>query len=131
MATKKKTNKRRKPARIALPEILSIIEKAYDPDGELSASFEEVTDKNGKLVTPDELGDTLADFLIRKMGDVFNKRAGRRANLDTAADAVNSAIRQLMDVEAALLRANYGDDNKYKIPEVTPAILAYSRRATV
>ena len=110
MAPKKKTTKRKTKARITLLQILTIIENAYDPDSFLERRFNEIADKNGRISSPSLMGDTLAEFLIREMGDVFSKRAGRRANLDIAAEAVGSAVKQLMDVEAALVRANYGPD---------------------
>jgi hypothetical protein len=109
MATKKTIIARRAVKCITLPELLNIVEKAYDPEGFLVPSFVEVIDENGKLVKPGEMGDTQADFLIRELGQVFKPHAGASTNLDIAAETVNSAIRQLMAVEAALLRANYGE----------------------
>jgi hypothetical protein len=103
MATKRSTNKKR----ISLPELLSIVEKGYDPDGDLALTFTEITGKDGRIPQPSMTGDTLAEFLIRELGDVCNPRAGAVTNVQIAQDAVHSAIEQLMDVEAALSRANY------------------------
>jgi hypothetical protein len=105
MATKKSTKKKRVVKRIALPELLDIVEKAYD--GELDFTFQEITGKDGRIPQPSLIGDTLAEFLIRELGDVYNRRAGAATNVQIAQDAVHSAIEQLIDVETALIQANY------------------------
>lgn len=114
MAQKKATKTKRAANRITLPEILGIIEKAYDPDGLLASTFAEVTDDKGHLTHPDDLQDTLAVFLIREMREVFNKRAGAKTNLEQAAETIRSAIEQLVRVEGALLQALYSDDWRAK-----------------
>jgi hypothetical protein len=102
MTTKKRT-KRRAAKRITLPELLSIVGKSYDPKGDLGFRFDEITNNNGRVPEPSLTCDTLAEFLIREIGDVFNPRAGDTMNLSIAAYAVNTAIRQLVNVEATLV----------------------------
>lgn len=109
MATKKSiTGKKRVVKRISLPELLSIIEKGYGND--MMPEWSSVLDKRGKLVKPGDLGDTLAIFLIREIGEFYNPRAGATTNLDSAAEAVRTAIEELVRVEAALLRARWGEE---------------------
>jgi hypothetical protein len=114
MATKKSTKKKRVALRISLPELLSIVEKAYDPDGYLDVTFDEITGKDGRIPQPSLTSDTLAEFLIRELGDVYRPRAGAATNVETARDAVHSAIEQLMDVETALLQANYKEGGYFE-----------------
>lgn len=83
MAIKKSKIKHRTAKRIKLTEMLKVVEAAYDPDGVLERSFAEIGSEDGKIPTPALTDDTLAEFLIREMGSVFNHRAGRKTNLNS------------------------------------------------
>lgn len=50
-------------------------------------------------------GDTLADFVVRELRDVFDPKADHEANLREARRAMESAVKQLRNVEGALHRA--------------------------
>ena len=74
--------------------MLGIIEASY---GNTMIDFSEHVDKNGKLIT--ETGDTLADFLIRELGDTFDSEEKDEVNnLNAVIDAVTKAKEQLESV---------------------------------
>ncbi len=101
MSTKKKVE-----AHLSLPELLNIVENAYDPHGLLDFKFEEITGEDGKIPKPSLTTDTLVEFLIRELGDIYNPLANAATNVDVAMDVVHVAIEELRNVEAALWRAN-------------------------
>ncbi len=106
MATKTSATKKSGATHVSLPELLNIVEKDYDPHGILDFKFEEITGEDGKIPEPSLTTDTLAEFLIRELGDIYDPLANAATNIDVAMNVVHSAIEQLRNVEAALWRAN-------------------------
>ena len=77
-----------------LSEIIAIASRAY-PDSEVDAYFE---DREGAH------GDTLAEFIVRELQDVYDADAGSQDQLSEAARAIRRARDELNSVLSALER---------------------------
>lgn len=106
MTTKTSTTKKSEATHISLPELLNIVEKAYDHHGVLDFKFAEITGEDGKIPQPSLTTDTLVEFLIREFADIYNPFANAATNIEVAMDVMHTAIEELRNVEAALWRAN-------------------------
>ncbi len=84
-------------------QILGIIEAGY---GNKFLDFKEKVDETGKLTG--ETGDTLADFLIRELGEHYNAESSDEDNLGAAIEAATKAKEQLEGVIEALNDATLG-----------------------
>lgn len=85
--------KRLKPMQeMALARIVEIADRAYG-DGLI-----------GNYYRGEGHGDTLADFVMRELRDVFDPDATEYENLFESRRGIGLAIKQLRDVEAALHR---------------------------
>ena len=77
---------------MTLSEIIAIASKAY-PDSGVQAYFEDLESKHG---------DTLAEFIVRELRDVYDADAGSQDQLSEAARAMRRARDELDNVFAAL-----------------------------
>jgi hypothetical protein len=87
------------PERISLRELIQTAAAAYD-DG----PWDHLIDQRGKLIRPDEAGDTLVDFIIRELGDTYDPDATRAQQIEAAFQAMSKAESQVNDVTLAIGR---------------------------
>lgn len=83
---------------MTLEKLIAIADEAY-PDGLVGAAAEDM-----------EVGDTLAEFIVRELRDSFDPKLTSADQLAEAVRVMNTATQELESVEAALREVHLAGD---------------------